>query len=426
MAGLGLEVRLAKLCVAASRRSLAGLGCAAAAALSDRDGSGLGVEADFRLRLSLLRRDDRLAPEAEAWAKRVRRTASDLLKRLGAESGGLRWTAEAEAGVGALLGEAFPDRLARRMGGTEAARRGGIEGVYRFGSGRDARLEGPLSAAQWIAAAEVDAGERLGHIRLAAPLSEDEALALLQDQTATTEHVEWKGLVPRSVVTKQALRIPLGEERRPSSRDEIAAALPELLRVRGIGVLPWDEEQGRSRRLLERIRFFASRGSDAAHNNSDTAHKSNDTAQINAAILWDDETLAQDVSRWLGPFIQDDGGPAISGRGLAEALAERLGQKAKNELDRLAPEHISSAGGRRHSVDYSSGEPAVRIRLQDALGVTQTTILSTPIVFHLLSPADRPIQVTRDLDGFWKGSYAEVRKELRGRYPKHFWPEFPA
>jgi ATP-dependent helicase HrpB len=99
--------------------------------------------------------------------------------------------------------------------------------------------------------------------------------------------------------------------------------------------------------------------------------------------------------------------------------------KTKQELDRLAPEHISPAGGRRHPIDYSSGEPAVRIRLQDALGVTETTILSTPIVFQLLSPADRPIQVTRDLRGFWKGSYAEVRKELRGRYPKHFWPEFP-
>jgi ATP-dependent helicase HrpB len=302
------------------------------------------------------------------------------------------------------------------MGGTEAGRRGGVEGVYRFGSGRDARLEGPLSEAEWIAAAEVDAGERLGRIRLAAPLPEEAALSLLKPQTVTTESVGWKGLVPRSVVTKQALRIPLGEERRRSSREEIAAALPDLLRARGIGVLPWDEERGRSRRLLERIRFFVSRA--AVKENSDTVHE-------NAALLWDDETLMRDADQWLGPFVQDDGGPAVSGRSLEEALTERLGWKTKKEMDRLVPEHIGRAGGRRHAVDYSSGEPVARIRLQDALGITETAILSSPIVFHLLSPADRPIQVTRDLKGFWKGSYAEVRKEMRGRYPKHFWPEFP-
>jgi ATP-dependent helicase HrpB len=416
MAGLGLEVRLAKLCASASSLSMAGLGCAAAAILSDRDGSGLGGEADFRLRLSLLRRGDGLAPDAEAWAGRVRRTASDLLNRLGLGHESLRWTMEDEAGAGALLGEAFPDRLARRMGGTEAARHGGIEGIYRFASGRDARLEGPLSAAGWIVAAEVDAGERLGHIRLAAPLPDHAALSLLESQAVTTERIEWKGLVPRSVTAKQAFRIPLGEERRRSRREEIAAALPDLLRARGIGVLPWDEEGGR--RLLDRIRFFVSRGGNAGGESSNAVYE-------NPAILWDDETLIGDAGRWLGPFVQDDGGPAVTGRSLAEALAERLGRKAKKELDRLAPEHISSARGRRHPVDYSSGEPAVRIRLQDALGVTETEILSTPIVFHLLSPADRPIQVTRDLKGFWKGSYAGVRKEMRGRYPKHFWPEFP-
>jgi ATP-dependent helicase HrpB len=329
MAGLGLEVRLAKLCVAAASRSMAGLGCAAAAILSDRDGSGLGRETDFRLRLSLLRRGGQAPPDAEAWVTRTGRIASDLLKRLGLGLENLCWTLEEEAGVGALLGEAFPDRLARRTGGTDANRHGGIEGVYRFGSGRDARLEGPLAAARWIVAAEVDSGERLGHIRLAVPLPDDAALSLLEPQTVITERVEWKGLVPRSVAVKQALRIPLGEERRLSSREEIAAALPDLLRDRGIGVLPWDGEGGRARRLLERIRFFAAHSGKGAEGNTGAVYN-------DATIRWDDETLARDAAQWLGPFIEDGGGPAISGRGLERALAERLGWKTKQNRSWIA------------------------------------------------------------------------------------------
>ncbi|GHT67004.1 ATP-dependent helicase HrpB [Spirochaetia bacterium] len=419
MAGLGLEVRLARLCIAGREQGMANLGAAAAAILSDRDGSGAGQDPDFRLRLSILRGHASIPVGSEAWLKRIRDTAADLLKRLGqgqkTNDPLFSWTMEEETDAGELLGTAFPDRIAKRRDAPTASRRGGIEGIFRFTSGREGRLEGPLAAAEWIAATEVDAGERMGFIRLAAPISEKAAVEILKNQITVESRIEWKGLVPRSIVVKQAGRIPLGEEKRRSLREEIVPCLSELLNREGIGILPWDEADGQPQRLLERIRFFVN----------------SNTVDVRTVILWTDEALINDAAEWLGPFVWEGahsgGGPVMSGKGLADALAARLGWDAKNALDHLVPEYFKHPRGRPRLIDYSSGEPVLRIRLQDAFGITSSCeILSIPVVFHLLSPADRPIQVTRDLPGFWKGSYAEVRKEMRGRYPKHHWPEFPA
>jgi ATP-dependent helicase HrpB len=140
--------------------------------------------------------------------------------------------------------------------------------------------------------------------------------------------------------------------------------------------------------------------------------------------------LIEEAPSWLGPFVWDGAesgkGSIITGKSLAAALSARLGWEKKIELERKVPEYFDLPNGRRRHIDYSSGEPVLRLRLQDAFGIkSETNILSVPIVFHVLSPADRPIQVTRDLTSFWKGSYAEVRKEMRGRYPRHNWPENP-
>jgi ATP-dependent helicase HrpB len=441
MAGLGLEPRLASLCIAGRDRGLTGMGCAAAAILSDRDCPGLEGEADFRERLSLLRNKaavieggGRQDEGRVQWINRTARIAGDLLKRLGSSGreAALSWTPEEEADAGELLGAAFPDRIARLRDA----------GVYRFASGREGRLEGPLSTAEWIVAAEADAGERMGRIRIAAPLSEAGALEILKSSVTVESRVEWKGLVPRSVVVKRAGAISISEDRRRSGPEEILPALVALLGEKGIAVLPWDGEGGSttsrelcgtfgsttsrelcgtfgsttSRELLERIRFFA--------NHNGPGNNSPD---------WSDGTLAAEAAEWLGPFVraENNGGPVIDGKGLAAALTARLGWEGKAGLDRLVPDqfipprHSGKAGGRPVPIDYSSGEPVVRLRLQDAFGIREIReVLGVPVVFHLLSPAGRPVQVTRDLEGFWKGSYAEVRKEMRGRYPKHDWPEF--
>jgi ATP-dependent helicase HrpB len=334
------------------------------------------------------------------------KNAGELLARLGGRP--LRrigeWTSGEEENIGELLGAAFPDRVALLQ----------TSGKYRFASGREAAAEG-LSGREWIAAAEVDAGERSGFIRLAAPLPTEKALEILEKRSLTEKRIEWEGLVPRLVLTRAAGRLVFSREQRLPSREELIPSLPRRLEEGGIGLLPWEEEGGKPRRFLDRLRFFCARRPGGAGT---------------APLSWTGEALAGEAAEWLGPFIREgwerDRGLLIRGGELLGALEARLGREAKRELDALAPEYLILPNGKKRPVDYSGGEPALRVRLQDAFGITEIVrILSVPLVFHLLSPADRPIQVTGDLPGFWAGSYREVRKELRGRYPKHRWPENP-
>ncbi|MDR2028371.1 MAG: ATP-dependent helicase HrpB [Treponema sp.] len=403
LAALGLGPRLGTLCLAGRDGGRAALACAAAAILADRDGSGIRDDADFSRRLSMVRNRPGLP-----WVRGITETAEDLLRRLGLAEEALSWEPRDEAGVGDLLAAAFPDRIARRQAPPDQ----GGPGKFRFVSGREARIQGPLESQEWLVAPEADAGERTGFIRLAAPLSPEAALGLLEPQIRTEEGIRWKGLVPRSTLSRYAGRLLISEEGGPGSREGVLRALPRLLEDRGLAVLPWEEDRGAPRRLLDRIRFFAAHGGPAE------------------GAAFTDEALVRDAALWLGPHIREGRGagkaPVIDGKGLMEALLARLGWEQKHALDTQAPECFSLPRGKKRLLDYGSGEPELRLRLQEAFGIGgESRIMGVPVVFCLLSPADRPIQITRDLAGFWTGSYAAVRREMRGRYPKHSWPEDP-
>jgi len=413
MAGLGLEPRLARLCIAGRDLGKASLACAAAAVLSGQDA---GEDSDFAARLSALRLRD---GASDPWVRRVRENAADLLKRLGFSGVG-KWNAADEADIGGMMAIAFPDRVARRrelgdVGNTPAAF---DEGIFRFPSGREARCGMPLAGAEWLCALEVDSGERTGYIRLAVPIDGETALRALEKRVFLEKTVEWNGLSPRLIESKKAGRILLGEKCRPCRRDELVPFLPAMLQEQGLSALPWDENRGAAKKLLARIRFYARRAT------PDPA-----AADV-AAANWSDETLTEESSQWLGPYVwggNDTGrGSVIDAEALCAALVARLGWEGKRGMDRLVPGDFALPSGRKRPVDYGTGEPVVRLRLQDAFGVSgPCAVMGLPIVFHLLSPADRPVQITRDLDGFWAGSYHEVRKEMRGRYPRHKWPENP-
>jgi ATP-dependent helicase HrpB len=143
-----------------------------------------------------------------------------------------------------------------------------------------------------------------------------------------------------------------------------------------------------------------------------------------------DDALAATLEEWLLPFLDDPKGvDSIGADRLSQGLLSLVPHELRRDLDRLAPTHFDSPAGNRHAVDYSGEEPSVSVRVQELFGLKSHPALGgerIPILFELTSPAHRPIQTTRDLPGFWKGSWKDVRADMRGRYPKHPWPEDPS
>lgn len=402
MTRLGVHPRLASLVLEGSSSGLGAVACVAAAMLSDRDGSGLKEDVDFLRRLALFRGAESevsWGPGVRAWMDRVRETARDLRSRLGGR--GLEYGPAEEAALPKVLASAFPDRIARRQS----------SGLFRVGGGREFRVEGPLSGEEWLVVPEADAGERSGVARLAARLSAEDALAVLSSSfpEARTERlrIDWEGLSPRSTLERRAGRLVLSERRVKTEAAGLPAAFASLLEREGLRVLPWDVKGASPGRLLARVRFWERRGGKVEEG-------------------FDEPSLLADAASWLGPYLVAGGGDAIDAPRLREALLARLGYREAAELDRLVPEAFRTPAQTRRSLEYGDDEVYLDVRIQEVFGLPETpTILGVPVTLRLLSPAERPLQTTKDLRNFWKNTYPQVRKEMRGRYPRHYWPEDP-
>jgi ATP-dependent helicase HrpB len=407
-AALGLHPRLAALVRAGRDRGGAHLAAVMAATIEERDGSGLDGEPDFRLRLAMLRNRNGGSP---AWRAAVTRESQRILHLLHARASG--WDELDEERAGDLLARAFPDRLARRE----------PDGLWRFLSGRTAGLipgaglallravQGQPDREEWLVAAEVDAGEAIGSIRLAAPVSRPVALAALAPVTREIDEVRWTGLRPKGVRITLAGRLRLGERSGRLAPESLAAAFSARLQAEGLEFLPWND---RSRRLLERLRFYARRGGELTIS----------AAPPDGGAPLADRHLAASAGEWLVTWLDARGGPALTADHVASALHGLA--RSRGALDRVAPESITLPTGGKRRIDYSGAEPVVEARIQEVFGLTATPLLGgVPLTFRLLSPASRPLQTTRDLASFWATTYPEVRKEMRGRYPKHLWPENP-
>jgi ATP-dependent helicase HrpB len=243
--------------------------------------------------------------------------------------------------------------------------------------------------------------------------------------------VRWEGLVPKGVRAKSAGRLPLSESpwRGTGFPEAAAASFLDRLRREGIGILPWDD---RTRGLLARIRFLAAhadatrpRAAHADATDLDAARTVGTQPPTGPAVFSDGE-LVRRAPEWLAPRLDCSGRPVLEGAGLLRALAALVPVR-RADLDRLVPETITLASGSRRGIDYATGVPMVETRIQDVFGMRKGPVIcGVPLVFRLLSPAMRPLQVTDDLAGFWRSSYAEVRKQMRGRYPRHYWPEDPS
>jgi ATP-dependent helicase HrpB len=300
------------------------------------------------------------------------------------------------------LAFAYPDRIARQ--------RTGRPGKYLLRNGVGAALE-PRSLAheEYIVAAELEGEAAESRILLAAPLSLAEIEEHFAGAIEREESVEWDG-VTRAVVARRRDRLGALVLREVALARPDAAkarvALLDAIRREGLG-LRWSESAAR---LRERVGFLR--------------HLDPSWPDLS------DEALAGSLEQWLEPHLGEARRMAdVERLDLHQLLLDLVGRNRRDDLDRLAPTHILVPSGSRIPVDYSTSDaPSLAVRLQEVFGMTETPRVGggrVPLTVHLLSPASRPVQVTRDLAGFWRTTYFQVRKDLKGRYPRHYWPEDP-
>jgi len=409
MAALGLHPRLAHLVLRGWEMGLGETACRLAALLGERDlFRTSGPErppVDLRLRLDLLRDGATPALHHGVAVDRgavaaARKEAARLARRFGRGRGGT----DAEA-AGLLLALAYPDRIGLCRDGTPTR--------YRLRSGHPAALPGsdPLAGSDALVAAHLGRYGGETRITLAAPIALADLETHFADKVETAEEVTWDdagGAVrARRVVRLGALDLRAGPLPHPDPA-AVAAALLDGVRLRGLDVLPWTKDTAR---LRQRLAFLHTLDPDAWPDVSDDA-------------------LLDGLDRWLLPHLHgmrrlDD----LRRLDLAEVLLAGLPWSARAEVDRLAPSHLPVPSGSRVPVDYSDFDaPVLAVRLQEVFGMTETPRVGggrVPVTMHLLSPAHRPVQVTQDLASFWRAGYFDVRKDLRGRYPKHAWPDDP-
>ncbi|MFZ5775689.1 MAG: ATP-dependent helicase HrpB [Thermodesulfobacteriota bacterium] len=412
MAMLPAEPRLAAILLAGQERGAPGLACDLAALLSERDilrGRERSADLEERLRL-LARFREKGATGLRAMdgdpdgCRRVDQVSRQFRTMLAGRTGsaGSKGILAAE-----LLAAGFPDRLARR-------RPGGL-GQYKLANGRGARLAGhdPLAGVEYLVVADLDAGSAEGRIFLAAPLAASCIPELFASRLAWRQEVAWDdgaGAVrARRVCQLDQLTIESVSLARPDD-EAVRGALIEGIRRHGLTALPWSEAATELRCRLASLRCWQADGG------------------------WpevSEEYLLAGLEQWLAPFL--DGMRSLTDLrrlDLAVILGSLLDYAKRRELDRLAPTHLEVPSGSRLRLAYcDDGQPPVlAVRLQEMFGLADTPAVCdgrVKVLLHLLSPARRPIQITTDLRGFWDNAYHEVKKELKGRYPKHHWPDDP-
>ncbi len=395
LAQLPVHPRLSHMILEAAEAGCAQRACLLAAALNEAASeSSLRRETDARRLL------DRLAgPAHDEFARR----ANELARRWGRPYPPADRTRVSD---GLLLAWAYPDRIARRRDAS---------GLFLLRTGRGATLDtsDPLAREEWLVAAELQEAEPDARIRLAAPLSREELDDAFGPEYESRPHLSWdrrtEAVLAVNRVCLGALIIREGGQPAPDP-EAVRAALFEGIRQKGLDLLPWSKA---ARALQARAAFL---------------HR---TLPEQPWPDLTDPALLADLELWLGPYC---GGMTrwthLQSLDLNAILLARLDACgcSRRALDELAPTHLPVPSGSNIQVRYDQDTPYMQVRIQEVFGLTRTPAVAAgrvPVVLHLLSPAQRPVQVTRDLASFWSSGYALVRKDLRGRYPKHYWPEDP-
>ncbi|GJL58314.1 MAG: ATP-dependent helicase HrpB [Nitrospirales bacterium] len=413
MADLPMHPRLAHMVLKGKALGFGALACDLAAALSERNlfkGAIAGEHADLRSRFDILYGGARLhrttGTPNRGTIQRIRQVSQAWQRTLSITTPRQAPKQQIDQ-MGVLLALAYPDRIAQRQ--SDGARR------YRLANGRSAKFHhpDPLEHEEWLVIADLDGAPATARIYTAAPISREDLISHCGELIQSTDSVMWDGSTQavRSIRQRRLGELILEEGRLPDpDPDLVLTALLDGLRNTGLSRLPWNPTL---RNWQARVQFLR-RATEPGSAWPDVS----------------DDTLLQTLDQWLGPFLSNLSSlNQLQRIDLAWPLQALLSSDQRRTLDSLAPTHLTVPTGSHIPLDYLSGEiPVLAVRLQELFGQCDTPRLvngRVPVLIHLLSPSRRPVQVTQDLTSFWKTGYTEVKKELKGRYPKHFWPDDP-
>ncbi len=393
MRAIALPPRLARMIVEAKDIGEAELAAEVAVLLTERNLGGDDVD--------LVTRVENFRRERSQRAEDARRLVKSLLKQADAEGG----RADAQ-GAGRHLAAAFPDRIAKARG---------KPGEFLMANGRAAALapHDPLAGEGYLAIGEISGRAAAARILLAAPLALDEIEAIAGGEILSRDELQYDSAREKIVARRQRRfgALVLAEQTLSAAdHPDAAKVLAEGVAASSFARLPWSKALSQWR---DRVNFLRTNESDDAWPDlSDCA------LQTNAAD-------------WLAPFLSGKTGLGeITTADLDGALHALLPYDMQRRLDAEAPTHFGTPAGSRIAVDYAAeGGPLVSARVQEFYGLDHHPALAkgkVPLTLELLSPAHRPVQITRDLQGFWRGSWASVKTEMKGRYPRHVWPDDPA
>ena len=388
LARLPVEPRIGHMLVCAGELGLAAVAAEVAVLLGERGIGGQDVDLSHR-RLRWRRESGKRADAARAMAKRWAGLVSSRQR-----------AAAGEHDAGLCLALAFPDRVAKRRSADGAE--------WASVGGRGFRLDplSPLAREEWLAVGEVQGSAAGARILSAAPISEAEVLRLFSSHVKEHRTVRFRAETGGIEALRErrlgTVRLSSGSDDKPDP-DAVVAALLDGVRQGGLGLLPWSDA---ARSLRMRAGF----------------------AGVEALS---DAALLATLDEWLAPLLAGKRRLSDLDRSqLSGVLEGIIGWDGKQQLDRLAPPAFQSPAGSSHEIDYAAeGGPRVELRVQALFGLAEHPVVGSariPLVLSLTSPAGRPIQTTRDLPGFWAGSWSAVAKEMRGRYPRHPWPDDPA
>ncbi len=399
MAALPCHPRIAKMILCSDTDAQKALACDMAALLEEKDPMSENADSDMTLRITMLR-SQREKKNLGRWA-RIAQIAQEYRKLLQVKEDNHPVDPEA---VGSLIASAYPERIAMALDNI---------GNYRMSGGQTLFInkEDPMATHTWLAIASLNAVGKKGKVFLSAPVNINDL------PTSIYTNISWDSKAGMVRMQRESRIGQLIIDTHPihdADKEEVIDIICSAVKKDGLSMFDWNEQVKRLQQRVAKIKQW---------------HPEKDVPDLST------EHLMKTATEWLPFYLEQEGKlkttiAELKKLDLAEILWAQIPYELQEEIDHLAPTHIEVPSGSRIRIDYRPGAeaPVLSVRLQECFGMNQTPKIDNgrqPLLMELLSPGFKPVQLTQDLASFWQGTYFEVRKELKRRYPKHFWPENP-